>query len=141
MLSPDGKNMQGVRSDRMADLIKQEVADILTKKMRDPRIGFVTVTAVDISRDFRNACIYVCFQKKQNDKKAIAALKKASGFVRGELARRLSLRRMPAITFVTDQVTEKVSHLLGVIASLEIRKEGAAQENYAETGLSLEGLG
>ncbi len=141
MIGPDGKNLQGVRSDRMADLIKQEVADILTKKVRDPRIGFVTVTGVDISRDFRNASIYVCFQEKQDDKKGIAALKKAAGFVRGELARRLSLRRMPALTFVMDQVTEKVSHLLGVIESLHVQPEADPQENRPEPNMPLEGLG
>jgi len=141
VIGPDGKNLQGVRSDRMADLIKQEVADILTKKMRDPRIGFVTVTGVDISRDFRNASIYVSFQKKQDDKKGIAALKKAAGFVRGELARRLSLRRIPALTFVVDQVTEKVSHLLGVIESLHVQPEADPQENRPEPNMLLEGLG
>jgi len=140
VIGPDGKNLQGVRSDRMADLIKQEVADILTKKVRDPRIGFVTVTGVDISRDFRNASIYVCFQEKQDDKKGIAALKKAAGFVRGELARRLSLRRMPALTFVVDQVTEKVSHLLGVIESLHVQTDLDSKENSSGSHSPLEGF-
>lgn len=142
MIGPDGKNLQGLRSDRVADLLKQEIADILTKKVRDPRIGFVTVTGLDISRDFRNASVYVCFHEKQGDKKGIAALKKASGFVRGELARRLPLRRMPALTFETDRVTEQVSHLLGVIESLDIPAEATdAQGDCSASDFPLEGLG
>jgi len=141
VIGPDGKNMQGVRSDRVADLLKEEIADILTKKVRDPRVGFVTVTGVDVSRDFRNARIYVCFHKKQDEKKGIAALHKASGFIRGELARRLPLRRMPALTFAPDHVTEQVSHLLGVIESLDIQEETTdPQENLSKTDLPLEGL-
>ena len=138
MIAPDGKNMQGVRSDRMADLLKEEIADVLTKKMRDPRIGFVTVTGVDVSRDFRNASIYVCFHEKQDEKKGMTTLNKARGFVRGELARRLPLRRVPALTFVVDRMTERVSHLLGVIESLDVQRE-EMEKKGSETDFHMEG--
>ena len=107
--------MQGVRVDRVADLLKQEIADILAKKVRDPRIGFVTVTHADVSRDLQNARVYVSIQERQDQKKVFLALNKASGFVRGELARRLSLRRIPALTFAPDAAGENLSHLLSVL--------------------------
>ncbi len=115
--------MQGVRVDRVADLLKKEIADILTKKIRDPRIGFVTVTHANVSRDFRNASIYVCIQEKQDEAKAFVGLNKASGFVRGELAKRLTLRRVPVLTFLPDLSTERVSHLLGVLEEVKPKEE------------------
>ncbi len=124
--------MQGDRVDRVADLLKKEVADILTKKVRDPRIGFVTVTHADVSRDFRNASIYVCIQETQDEKQVFTGLKKASGFVRGELSRRLPLRRIPALNFVADRATERVSHLL------EVLEEVAAGEEKQDEGPDLE---
>ncbi len=127
--------MQGVRVDRVADLLKEEIADILTTKVRDPRIGFVTVTGADVSGDFRNANVYVSIQQKQDAKKVFSALKKASGFVRGELAKRLSLRRIPALTFVPDRATEKVSHLLGVLEEIGIEGENLRHQHELETNL------
>ena len=127
--------MQGVRVDRVADLLKKEIADILSKKVRDPRIGFVTVTGADVSGDFRNANIYVSIQEKQDGKKVFSALKKARGFVRGELAKRLSLRRIPALTFVPDRATEKVSHLLGVLEEIGMEKENLRHQNELEENL------
>ncbi|MFQ5587290.1 MAG: 30S ribosome-binding factor RbfA [Nitrospiria bacterium] len=124
--------MQGDRIDRVADQLKQEVADVLAKKVRDPRIGFVTVTHADVSRDLRNARIYVCVQAKQNEKQAFNGLKKAGGFVRAELAKRLPLRRIPALTFVPDRATERIAHLLGVLE--EVEAEEGALGSHGEAG-------
>lgn len=119
--------MQGVRVDRVADLLKQEIADILTKKVRDPRIGFVTVTHADVSSDLQNARVYVSIQERQDQKKVFLALNKASGFVRGELARRLSLRRIPVLTFAPDTAVENLSHLLSVLEEVATEEPSVHQ--------------
>lgn len=103
------------RSERVADQIRMEIADILTTKVKDPRIGFVTVTSVDLSDDLQHARIFVSVLKNQDRKETFLGLGKATGFVRLELAKRLKLRRTPDLTFLPDTSTEKVNHLLDIL--------------------------
>lgn len=105
------------RTDRVADQIKMEIADILTKKTKDPRIGFVTVTSVQVSDDLKHAKVFVSVH--EDEKKTFIGLKKATGFVRAELARRLQLRRIPEIAFLPDTSTEKVTHILDLLDQIE----------------------
>jgi len=105
------------RTDRVADQIKMEIADILTKKTKDPRIGFVTVTSVQVSDDLKHAKVFVSVH--EDEKSAFVGLKKATGFVRAELARRLQLRRIPEIVFLPDTSTEKVTHILDLLDRIE----------------------
>jgi ribosome-binding factor A len=105
------------RTNRVADQIKIEIADILTRKTKDPRIGFVTVTSVEISDDLRHAKVFVSVHA--DEKNAFIGLKKATPFVRGELARRLQMRRIPEIVFLPDSSTEKVTHILDLLDQIE----------------------
>jgi ribosome-binding factor A len=105
------------RTNRVADQIKIEIADILTKKTKDPRIGFVTVTSVEISDDLKHAKVFVSVH--EDEKMAFIGLKKATPFVRGELARRLQMRRIPEIAFLPDTSTEKVTHILDLLDQIE----------------------
>ena len=109
------------RTDRIGDQIKMEVADIVAKKIKDPRVGFVTITAVEISDDLRHAKIFVAIQKDQDEKQTFIGLRKATAFVRGELARRLRLRYIPELIFLPDASTEKVGRLLDLLE--QIKKE------------------
>ncbi|MCA9471023.1 MAG: 30S ribosome-binding factor RbfA [Nitrospirales bacterium] len=91
------------RAERVADQIRMEVADILARKAKDPRIGFVTVTDVDLSPDLRVARIYVSsLREGESEELALQGLSKAVGFVRGELGRRLELRYTPELIFCQD---------------------------------------
>ena len=86
------------RSERVADQLRIEVADILAKKSKDPRLQNVTVTHVDVTNDLRIARIYVSFLGEKDDEPGILkALSSASGFVRSELGRRLGLRYTPDV--------------------------------------------
>jgi ribosome-binding factor A len=105
------------RTDRVADQIKMEIADILAKKTKDPRIGFVTVTSVQISDDLKHAKVFVSVH--EDEKQTFIGLKKATPFVRGELARRLQMRRIPEIAFLPDTSTEKVTHILDLLDQIE----------------------
>ena len=91
------------RADRVADLIKMEIADLLLKQVRDPRIGSVTITGVKVADDLRNAKVYFVEMGKDTCSADLeAGLRKATGFLRRELGRRLQLRHVPEILFAYD---------------------------------------
>jgi ribosome-binding factor A len=91
------------RADRVADLLKIEIADLLLKQVRDPRIGSVTITGVKVTDDLRTAKVFFVEMGKDACSADLqAGLSKATGFLRRELGRRLQLRRVPEIMFVYD---------------------------------------
>ena len=92
------------RADRVADLIKAEVSDILLKQIRDPGIGTVTITDVEVTDDLRLAKIFfVEMGKDQIDDHIREGLQRAKGFLRRELGKRLRLRHTPEISFIFDR--------------------------------------
>jgi len=91
------------RADRVADLIKIEISDLLLKQVRDPRIGLVTITGVKVTDDLRTARVFfVELGKDQCSEEVQAGLGKAAGFMRRELGRRLRLRCVPELLFAYD---------------------------------------
>jgi ribosome-binding factor A len=91
------------RADRVADLIRMEIADLLLKQVRDPRIGSVTITGVKVSDDLKMARIFfVELGKDQCGQEVRAGLAKAAGFLRRELGRRIQLRSVPELLFSYD---------------------------------------
>ena len=91
------------RADRVADLIKMEIADLLLKDVKDPRIGMVTVTGVKVTDDLRTARIFFVEMGKDTCSAGVqAGLGKAAGFLRRELGRRLQLRHVPELLFTYD---------------------------------------
>ena len=112
------------RADRVAELIKQEVSDIISRKLHDPRIGFASVTAVDIGPDLHNASIHVSVygtEKEQND--TMSALRTATRFVRRELGSRLQLRDVPEILFKQDTSIERGAKVFAIINKLHKEEE------------------
>jgi ribosome-binding factor A len=108
--------MQGKRADRVGALIKEEISGLILRSVKDPRIGFVTVTRVRVSDDLRHAKIYVV---SRGGEEALVGLKSAAGFLRGELGRRLSLRYAPELLFFLDDSLEKDLHLAELRRRLE----------------------
>jgi len=97
MPSPDFK-----RSDRISDLIKVEISNILSFEVKDPRIRGITVLRVDLSSDMKNAFIFFSSDNSFNDlntEEILVGLEKARGFIRKKLSNNLSLRRTPEIYF------------------------------------------
>lgn len=108
------------RSVRVADLIRIEVADILARKVKDPRVEFVTVTDVELSADLRIARIYVTSLKDhQGEQQAQAGLKKASSYIRAELGRRVTLRYTPELIFCWDQSEQRINRIEQLFNQLE----------------------
>src|SRR6266571_2959942 len=101
------------RTDRVGDQIRMEIADILTRRVKDPRVGFVTVTAVDVTADLKQARVFVTvLQQGAQEAETLDALSRAEGFIRGELGRRLKLRYVPVLTFVKDTSVDRVTRIM-----------------------------
>ena len=117
---PPGKHMENYkRTDRLSDQFRMEIADILLKKIRDPRIGFITVTAVEVSVDLRHAKVFVSsLEESAAQQRTFQGLKKAAGFIRSELGKRLKLRRIPELVFQEDHSLKEVAHLYEVMEGL-----------------------
>ncbi len=107
------------RTDRVGDQIRGEIADILMRRVKDPRVGFVTVTAVDVAADLKHAWVYLTIlQEGPQGAEAMAALSRATGFIRGELGRRLKLRFVPELTFVKDTVVDRGNRVMKLLDGL-----------------------
>ncbi|MCI1822012.1 MAG: 30S ribosome-binding factor RbfA [Megasphaera sp.] len=96
--------MGEMRVRKIQEFIKQEVSNILLKELKDPRIGFVTVTDAKITGDLREATVYVSlFGDEKQKKDTLTALKSANGYIRSEVGKRLKIRYSPEIQFKEDQ--------------------------------------
>ena len=110
----------GHRVNRLRVLLVREVSDIV-RRLKDPRIGFVTVVDAEVSRDLRYAKIYVSVLGDEEEKKqAMAGLEKALGYIRREVGARISLRHTPEIELVYDQTTERAARITELINSLDM---------------------
>ena len=108
--------MSGRRTDRLAAEIQEGVAELLAHGLKDPRIGFVTVTRVDLTADLRLARIYVGILGGPADReKTLAGLAQATGFVRRELGKRIRVRHVPEVVFLYDEglnAAERIAQIL-----------------------------
>ncbi len=113
---------------RVAEAVRAEIADLLTKGVKDPRIGFVSIMGVKMSPDLRVANVYVSFYGDEKGKKSsLIGLKQAKGWIRRELGRRLRLRVTPEIRFFEDTTLDDVFHLEEVFK--EMYEAGEMNEN------------
>ena len=111
--------MEYRRSDRVADLLKKEIADLVFRRVKDPRVAGITISGVEVSGDLKQARVYFCVMGRNAgddaQKSAALGLEKAKGFIRMELGRRLSLRYVPRIQFEYDtsfEYGDKIEKLL-----------------------------
>ncbi len=121
---------EGKRSEKVADLIQKEISEMLVRSVKDPRIGFVTITRVTVSDDCRVARIYFSVMGTPSDKdKATKGLDSAKGYIRKELGRRMSLRYTPEIMFQFDPSIEYAIHIGEVFQQLHQKHEKKGDEN------------
>jgi ribosome-binding factor A len=115
---------EGKRSEKVADLIHKEISDMLLKTIKDPRIGFVTITRVVVSEDCRTAKIYFSVVGTLAEReRSTEGLNSAKGYVRKELGRRMGLRYTPEIMFQFDPSIEYAIHIGEVIHRLQQERE------------------
>jgi ribosome-binding factor A len=104
--------MAGRRPERLGEQIREEVSQIVLGELNDPRIGFVTVTDVEVSSDLRNARIYVNILGSDEEVgRSLGGLKAASGFIRWHLGRSLNLRHLPDIHFALDKTARTATRI------------------------------
>ncbi len=118
------------RQERLGEQIANEVSDLLRTRVKDPRVGFASITHVQVSGDLRHAKIFVSVMGEEEEKKGtIEALHHATGFIRHELAGRLTLRFMPEIVFKLDNSIEQGSRILSLIRGLESENNEVQDRN------------
>ncbi len=121
--------MESKRPERVADLLQREVADILLRRVKDPRVSIVTVTAIEVSRDLQNAAVYFCLTGTSDPaalETASEGLNKARGFIRQELGKRLRLRYIPHLVFRYDSSLDygqRIERLLKELQDHESKTE------------------
>lgn len=112
--------MQPLRTAKVNALIKSEISDIISRKVKDPRIGFVTITSVEVSKDLRIAKVYVSiYGDDESKKKTLAGLISAAGFVHSELRKRLRIKIIPEIIFKIDTSIEYSVYISKMIEDLK----------------------
>jgi ribosome-binding factor A len=118
------------RTERVDELLREEIGAILARDVQDPRIGFATITDVETSPDLRHARVWVSVIGPDAERaETIGALERAMGFVRHELGRRLHIKRIPELHVRLDGSAERGTRLLRLLSDLE---EGRAPDDPPE---------
>lgn len=103
------------KQERIASIIRKNIAEIIQFQIKDPHLGFVSIPEVRVSKDFSYATVYVSFIKDEDIEPSLEVLNKARGYIRSELASKLDIRRVPEIRFVLDEgykKEERIAELL-----------------------------
>jgi ribosome-binding factor A len=104
--------MDAARARKLADRIAQIVAEMLERRIKDPRLGFVTVTEAKLTNDLREATVfYTVYGSPEERADTAAALASATGVIRSEVGRQTGLRHTPSLAFVPDTVPDNVQHI------------------------------
>jgi ribosome-binding factor A len=119
------------RSERVADQIQREVAEIISKELEDPRIGRVTVSGSSLSKDLSNATIYVTVPVDGDVKRALEGLNRASGFVRRRLGQRVRMRYVPRLRFAHDATLDRATRV-GELIDAALRHDGDPSRQSGE---------
>jgi len=108
------KKGQG-RPQKLGDLIQRELSDLIAREIRDPRVGMLTITSVDVSPDLSHAKVFFTLLDKSHLDETLRGLKRSAGFLRSQLARRIQLYTTPELRFAYDESVERGDHLSRLI--------------------------
>lgn len=112
-----------LRSNRVAEQMKKEITEIIARKIKDPRVGFVTVTDVAVTGDLQQATVYITSLGNERERaETLQALEKASGFIRSEVGSRIRLRRTPELAFEFDTAIEYGNKIDALLRGLHEEK-------------------
>ncbi len=113
-------SVSGHRQERLADQIRAEVAEIISLELKDPRIGFVTVTRVELTSDFHAARVWVSvLGDEEAQQGTLEGLLSAAGYLRREIGHRLRLRRVPELTFILDHGVQDALKIESLIEKIK----------------------
>lgn len=112
------------RQERIRELLKEEISDIIRREFKDPRLGFITITDAEITADLKHAKVYVSVLGSDEEKSQnMAILKRAQHFVRQAFGRRVKMKTMPDIEFKLDTSVEKSIKLLELLEQIKHDEE------------------
>jgi ribosome-binding factor A len=121
------------RKDRLKDQIIREVADIVQNHLKDPKLGFVTITDSELTNDLRYAKVFCSVLGEEKDRQeSFQILQKSAGVIQSELARRLNIRRVPLLTFEEDTSAEYGARMEKLFKEIEREREERSGEDDAE---------
>ena len=110
------------RPQKLGDLIQRELSELIRLEVRDPRVGMVTITSVDVSPDLSHAKVFFTVLEKQDLEKTAEGLKRSAGFLRSQLAKRIKLYTTPELRFEYDESVERGDRLSRLIDSVLPKK-------------------
>jgi len=126
--------MGAANTRRIAERISQIVAELLERRIKDPRLGFVTVTETRITSDLREATVYyTVFGTPEEQAESAAALRSATGIIRSEVGRLLGLRHTPSIEFVPDALPDSARRIDDLVAAARQADEELARSREGAT--------
>ncbi len=106
------------RPQKVADLIQRELSDLLRREVRDPRVGMVTITSVDVSPDLSHAKVFFTMLSREHLKETTQGLQRAAGFLRSQLAHRMKMYTTPELRFCYDESVERGDRISRLIDSV-----------------------
>lgn len=108
-----------IRPRQVGEQMKKELSDIISRKVKDPRIGFVTVTDVEVTGDLQQATVYITVLGGEKEREeTLIGLNKAKGFIRSEIGHRIRLRKTPEIFFKYDESVEYGNRIEALIEQI-----------------------
>ena len=120
--------MDAARTRRLAERIARIAAEMLERRIKDPRLGFVTVTEARLTNDLREATVfYTVYGTPEEQADTQAALKSATGIIRSEIGKLLGLRHTPSLTFVADALPESARHIEDLVEAAKKADEELAR--------------
>lgn len=125
--------MPAYRKERLEEAIKRIVAETLMRDIKDPRIGFVTVTRVQLNRDKTVANVYVSVMGDERSRKStMAGLMSAGGFIKHQVGKNIKMRIIPGIKFFLDKSIEYESEMVNLLNSLGEERKEKDEDNFKE---------
>ena len=105
------------RTDKLYSILLREISMIISQEINDPKLGFPTVTEVDVAPDLNTAKVYVSFLGKNYKKRdGIDALRRAKGHIKSLLAKRIRIRKIPDLTFIVDDTLDKADRIEEILS-------------------------
>lgn len=119
------------RPNRLAETLKEEISQLIRVELKDPRLGFITLTSVEVAGDLAHAKVYVSVLGTEDEgKTSLDVLNRAAGFVRCEIGKRIRLRHVPAIVFVYDPSIEHGAHIAKLLRDVGVSDDAGKDESH-----------
>lgn len=120
------------RSERVAGQIRRDLATLLQQEVKDPEVGFISLSDVEVSRDLSHAKVFITVFEPEKAKTSIKALKRAAPFLRSRLAKMMRMRHVPELHFAHDDSVEQGSHIDQLISKALSSDKNASERSLAD---------